>query len=33
MHEVLEAKAKLSALVEAAVHGETAVITRHGKNF
>ena len=33
MHEVQlrEAEAKLSALVEAAVHGETAVITRHGK--
>lgn len=33
MHEVQlrEAKAKLSALVEAAVQGETAVITGHGK--
>ena len=26
-----EAKVKLSALVEEAAHGETAVITRHGK--
>ena len=33
MYEVQlrEAEAKLSALVEAAVHGETAVITRNGK--
>ena len=29
--ELREAKAKLSALVEEAAQGETAVITRHGK--
>ncbi len=29
--QLREAKAKLSALVEEAAHGETAVITRHGK--
>ena len=29
--QLREAKATLSALVEQAAHGETAVITRHGK--
>ncbi|MYA80550.1 MAG: type II toxin-antitoxin system Phd/YefM family antitoxin [Acidobacteriia bacterium] len=29
--QLCEAKAKLSALVEEAAQGETAVITRHGK--
>ena len=29
--QLREAKATLSALVEEAAHGETAVITRHGK--
>ncbi len=29
--QLREAKARLSALVEGAAHGETAVITRHGK--
>ena len=29
--QLREAKVKLSALVEEAAHGETAVITRHGK--
>ena len=29
--QLREAKTKLSALVEEAAHGETAVITRHGK--
>ena len=33
MHEVQlrDAKARLSALVEGAAHGETAIITRYGK--
>ena len=29
--QLREAKTKLSALVEGAAHGETAIITRHGK--
>ena len=29
--QLRDAKARLSALVEGAAHGETAVITRHGK--
>ena len=29
--QLRDAKAKLSALVEDAAHGETAIITRHGK--
>ncbi len=29
--QLRDAKIRLSALVEAAAHGETAVITRHGK--
>ena len=29
--QLREAKAKLSKLVEGAAHGETAIITRHGK--
>ena len=29
--QLREAKARLSALVEDAAHGQTAVITRHGK--